>query len=49
MSDAAILLCLVAMQQSVSNSKSAPNTVTKPYEALFGNVPLHCEALQSAL
>ena len=48
-SGAAILFCLVAMQQSVSDSESAPNTVTKRYEALFGNVPLHCEALQSAL
>ena len=44
-----ILFCLVAMQQSVPDSESAPNTVTKRYEALFGNIPLHCEALQSAL
>ena len=42
-------VCLVAMQQSVSDSESAPNTVTKRYEALFDNVPLHCEALQTAL
>ena len=29
MSGAAILFCLIAMQRSVSDSESAPNTVTK--------------------
>ena len=48
-SGAAILFCLVAMQRSVSDSESAPNTVTKCHKALFGNVPLHIEALRSAL
>ena len=33
-SGAAMLFCLIAMQQSVSDSESAPNTVTKCYEAL---------------
>ena len=46
---AAILFCLVAMQWSVSDSESTPTTVTKRHEALFGNLPLHSEALQSAL
>ena len=45
MSDAASLFCLVGMQRSVSDSESAPNTVTKRHEALFGNVPLHGKAL----
>ena len=48
-SGAAILFCLVAMQRSISDSKSAPNTVTKRHKALFGNVPLHSEALEIAL
>ena len=48
-SDAAILFCLVAVQGSVSDRESAPNTVKKRHEALFGNVPLHSEGLQSAL
>ena len=48
-SGAAILFCLVAMQRSVSDSESAPNTVTKRHKALFGNVLLHSEALRSAL
>ena len=48
-SGAAILFCLVAMLRSVSDSESAPNTVMKRHEALFGNVLLHSEALQSAL
>ena len=48
-SGSAILFCLVAMQRSVWDSESASNTVTKRHEALFGNVPLHSEALQSAL
>ena len=48
-SDAAILFCLVAVQRSISDSKSAPNTVTKRHKALFGNVPLHSKALESAL
>ena len=48
-SGAAILFCLVDMQRSVSDSDSAPNTVTKRHKALFGNVPLHSEALRSAL
>ena len=43
-SGAAILFCLVAMQRSVADSEAVPNTVT-----LFGNVPLHSEALRSAL
>ena len=42
---AAILFCLVAMQHSVSDIESAPNTATKRQEALFGYVPLHSEAL----
>ena len=46
---AAILFCLVAMQRSVSDSESAPNTVTKRHKALFGNIPLHYEALSNAL
>ena len=45
---AAILFCLVAMQHSVSDSESAPNTVMKRHKALFGNVPLHSEALCNA-
>ena len=45
---AAILFCLVAVQGSVSDSESAPNTVTKHQKALFGNVPLHSEALCNA-
>ena len=48
-SGAAILFCLVATQCSVSDSESAPNTVTKRHKALFGNVPLHSEALRSTL
>ena len=44
---AAILFWLVAMQRSVSDSESAPNTLTKRHN--FGNVPLHSEALRSAL
>ena len=48
-SGAAILFCLVAMQHSVSDRESAPNTVTKRHKALFGNVPLHREVLRSAL
>ena len=44
---AAILFCLVAMQRSVSESESAPNTVTKRHKALFGNVTLHSEAKRS--
>ena len=48
-SGAAILFCLVAMQCSVSDSESAPKTVTKRHKALFGNVPLHSKALRSAL
>ena len=51
-SGVAILFCLVAMQRSVSDSKSAPNTVMKGHKALFVmqcNVPLHGEALRSAL
>ena len=48
-SGAAILFCLVAMQRSVSDSESAPNTVTKRHKALFCNVPLHSEVLRSAL
>ena len=47
-SGAAILFCLVAMQRSVSDSESAPNTVTKRHKALFGNVPLRTEALCNA-
>ena len=42
-SGASILFCLVAMQRSVSDSESAPNTVTKCHKVLFGNVPLHSE------
>ena len=45
---AAILFCQVAMQRSVSDSESAPNRVTKHHKALFGNVPLHSEALCKA-
>ena len=48
-SGAAILFCLIAMQRSVSSNESAPNTVTKRHKALFGKVPLHSEALRSAL
>ena len=44
-----ILFCLDAMQLPVSESESAPNTVKKHHKALFGNVPLHSEALQSVL
>ena len=39
-SGAAILFCLVAMQRSVSDSESAPNTVTKRHKALL--VTYHC-------
>ena len=48
-SGATILFCLLPMQCSVSDSESAPNTVTKHHEALFGNIPLHSKVLQSAL
>ena len=48
-SGAAILFCLVAMQRSVSDSKSAPNTVTKRHKALFGNVPLHSSSYATYL
>ena len=47
-SGAAILFCLFAMQRSVSDSESALNTVTKRHKALYGNVPLHSEALCNA-
>ena len=36
------------MQGSVSDSKSAPNTVMKCHKALFGNMPLHSEVLCKA-
>ena len=36
------------MQRSVSDSESAPNTVTKRHKTIFGNVPLHSKALCNA-
>ena len=42
-------VCLVDMQRSVSDSVSAPNTVTKRHKVLFSDITLHSEALRSAL
>ena len=46
-SGAAILFCLTAMQRSVLDNGSAPNTVTKRHKALLGNVPLQSESYEA--
>ena len=48
MSGAAILFCLVAMQCSVSDSESAPNTVMKRFLLTYHSIAKRYKALCSA-